>query len=373
MPWTGRSVERRGRTTTATCPSPVPATTTAVRDGQRGGAEAAHGEAVAVERRRAVPTRPIAGQHDPGRSSSSTPMATSTTWSSAEDVALAAPWSSNSSDTAARGSNDERVVPAQLRERGVERVAGVLLGRVAQAALEQLEVVRRRSSVVPEVEQAPGDDVALDLGAAAVDRRRPRVEELRCASVRSSGRRRASPRRRGLGDEIEDGLLGGGQEHLVDRRLRAERARRRPAGAAWRATGRGTRRRAGSPRRAGPGRASPAGAASSSCWSRRWRNAARCHSAVLRSYGSRSIATAQPWPSSPSVRSNGTSTSSKKTSQNSGSPCIVSIGPHGDAGRVHVDEERGDAPVGRLERAGAREQHAPLRRTGPGSSTPSGR
>ena len=32
--------------------------------------------------------------------------------------------------------------------------------------------------------------------------------------------------------------------------------------------------------------------------------------------------------------------------------------PHRDAGRVHVDEQRRDATVGRLERAGAREQHA---------------
>ena len=38
------------------------------------------------------------------------------------------------------------------------------------------------------------------------------------------------------------------------------------------------------------------------------------------------MATAQPWPSSPSVRSTGTSTSSKNTSQNSRTPWIVSIG-----------------------------------------------
>ena len=38
------------------------------------------------------------------------------------------------------------------------------------------------------------------------------------------------------------------------------------------------------------------------------------------------MATDQPWPSSPSVRSSGTATSSKKTSQNSGAPCMVSIG-----------------------------------------------
>ena len=38
------------------------------------------------------------------------------------------------------------------------------------------------------------------------------------------------------------------------------------------------------------------------------------------------MATDQPWPTSPSVRSNGTATSSKKTSQNSAPPCIVSSG-----------------------------------------------
>ena len=38
------------------------------------------------------------------------------------------------------------------------------------------------------------------------------------------------------------------------------------------------------------------------------------------------MATDQPWPSSPRVRSTGTATSSKKTSENSGAPCIVSMG-----------------------------------------------
>jgi hypothetical protein len=47
---------------------------------------------------------------------------------------------------------------------------------------------------------------------------------------------------------------------------------------------------------------------------------------VLRSYGSRSIATDQPWPTSPRVRSSGTATSSKNTSENSGAPCMVSSG-----------------------------------------------
>ena len=77
-------------------------------------------------------------------------------------------------------------------ERGVERRRRCAArSACAQAALEQLEVVAVRSSVVPEVEQAAGDDVALDLGAAAVDRRRPRVEELACATARCRRRRRS--------------------------------------------------------------------------------------------------------------------------------------------------------------------------------------
>ena len=54
--------------------------------------------------------------------------------------AQASPCSSNSVDTAARGSNDSASCQPSSATRGVERVAGVLFGRVAQAALEQLEV-----------------------------------------------------------------------------------------------------------------------------------------------------------------------------------------------------------------------------------------
>ena len=84
------------------------------------------------------------------------------------------------------------------------------------------------------------------------------------------------------------------------------------------------------------------------------------------------MATAQPWPSSPSVRSKGTSTSSKNTSENSGAPVHRLDRPDRDAGRVHVDEQRGDAAVGRLGRAGAGRAARSAGRTGRGSSTPSG-
>ena len=70
------------------------------------------------------------------------------------------------------------------------------------------------------------------------------------------------------------------------------------------------------------------------------------------------MATAQPPFSSPSIRSAGTTTSSKNTSANSRSPLIISSGATRDPRRVHVDEERGDAPVPRIRRSRAREQHA---------------
>ena len=99
----------------------------------------------------------------------------------------------------------------------------------------------------------------------------------------------------------------------------------------------------------------------------------RCQKHDERSYGRMLIATAQPPFSSPSMRSAGTTTSSKNTSANSCTPLIISIGATVMPGRVHVDEERGDAAVARLGGPGAREQHAAVASTAPGSSTPSGR
>ena len=78
-------------------------------------------------------------------------------------------------------------------------------------------------AVVAEVEEAAGDDVALDLGAAAVDARGARVHELapptRALGVVAEDHLVGQ----GLGDEVEQRLLGGGQQHLVDRRLGPER------------------------------------------------------------------------------------------------------------------------------------------------------
>ena len=80
------------------------------------------------------------------------------------------------------------------------------------------------------------------------------------------------------------------------------------------------------------------------------------------------MATAQPPFSSPSIRSAGTTTSSKNTSANSRSPLIISSGATVMPGRVHVDEERGDAAVPRVGRSRSREEHAAvgvLRQAGP--------
>ena len=142
-------------------------------------------------RRRSCPARrhsPIGGSSTGG---ASTPSASASTRSSADDVAFAAPWCANSTDTAARASSAS--ASRQPRSSSAaSSAAPVWLARgVLEAALEQREVLARRSPVVPEVEQAPGDDVALDLGAAAVDGCGARVEELARATARS-GRRRPS-------------------------------------------------------------------------------------------------------------------------------------------------------------------------------------
>ena len=83
---------------------------------------------------------PTAGSATDVEPSSSRPIANATTWSSADDVAPDSPCSSNRRDTAARVSNDRASCQPSSVDRGVERVAGVLLGGGAQAALEQLEV-----------------------------------------------------------------------------------------------------------------------------------------------------------------------------------------------------------------------------------------
>ena len=72
----------------------------------------------------------------------------------------------------------------------------------------------------------------------------------------------------------------------------------------------------------------------------------RCQKHDDRSYGRMLMATAHPPWTSPSIRSAGTTTSSKNTSANSGTPLIISMGETVIPGRVHVDEERGDARGG---------------------------
>src|SRR5258707_13017552 len=73
-------------------------------------------------------------------------------------------------------------------------------------------VPRGPRSLLPEVEQPAGDDVALDLGGTAVDGRRARVQVLRApwCVVELQGARQQIP------DRVVEPLLGGGEKHLVD-------------------------------------------------------------------------------------------------------------------------------------------------------------
>ena len=111
--------------------------------------------------------------------SPATPRASASTQSSAEDVTLAAPCASKSTrDGGGRGRPPARRASRARRAR--RRAASPLarLGGTGRTAPRRARARRPPSPVVSEVEQAAGDDVALDLGAAAVDGGRPRVEEL---------------------------------------------------------------------------------------------------------------------------------------------------------------------------------------------------
>ena len=181
------------------------------------------------------------------------------------------PWASKRTDTETRGSATKRVPPAELVEGGVELGPRLVVGGVADAAPEQLADRRRPSAVTPEVEQAAGDDVALDLGGAAVDRRRPRVEVLGAPVVGGRIVAEQDVVGEGVGDQVEQRLLGRGEEDLVDRGLGAELAARRQA-----VLGRARERArnantiwASSP--TVDGSSASGAAASRSCWSRRCR------------------------------------------------------------------------------------------------------
>ena len=271
--------------------------------------------------------RPRAGSTTAAATEGSRPRAPSITWSRADVAAQARPWCSNSSDTAAC-----RSTPRASRQPSSSSAASSASpdprGRPwrAPGPARTARGPRRPSSVGPQVEQAAGDDVALDLGAAAVDRRRPGVEVLGAPALAgvvvvaistsspSPSRARSNTACSVVASRTLSIDVSGPRRSPAAIRYWVARDRARKAYSCS----------VTSPTAAGA--SAPGGAASSSCCSRRWRNAPRCHSDVLRSKGSRSIATAQPWPTSPSIRSRGTATSSKKTSQNSSRPCIVSMG-----------------------------------------------
>ena len=163
----------------------------------------------------------------------------------------------------------EGVAPAQLVEGGVERGARVLGGRVRRGSWRTARALRRPSAVGPQVEQAAGDDVALDLGAAAVDRGRPRVEELGPPGARWRGRRPAARRRRGRRPPGRTPPARRWPAGSCRPTSRGRAARPPPAGAAWPATGPGRRRAAGTPRPPRWRSTAPGGTAARNCSSRR--------------------------------------------------------------------------------------------------------
>ena len=262
---------RGGRGRRSTTWTTVVGATTARADGDGSRGEAAH-----VERAVALAGGPTAErrQHDAVAASIRAPSAVASTTSSARrrgrrralqleqrrrpPRAGRAP-GRRASPSSARAASS---VGARRRRRGAPRCPW----RRARAP-------RRPSSVGPEVEQAAGDDVALDLGAAAVDRGGAGVEVARTATRSLPA---SSPSGtcvgQAVGGEVEHRLLGGGEEDLVDRRLGAERARprasrccvarerARKAYSCWNASPTSAGRRA---RRAPP--------SASSCSSRRWR------------------------------------------------------------------------------------------------------
>ena len=306
--------------------------------------------------------RPDRGQHD---RVSLVELATDgearRTWSSADDVRRG--FTLQLEQPRHRGARVERqrVVPAELRDRGVERVAGVLLGRVRAGCARTARGRRLRSSVVPEVEQAAGDDVALDLGSCRRRWSPPASRGTRCANGHCRRRRRcvtaagnasatrsntacsavasstlsidvSAPSVSPLGHAVVRGARAGA-ERVDELRHLAQLGRIDQPGVGRveqisAAGGAGTRRAATAPccarTAAGP-----------------WRTPTRRlrRRACGRTERARRRRTPRRTPA-------------RRASSRSAAR---------DARRVHVDEQRGDAPVRRLERAGPREQHTPLR------------
>ena len=135
--------------------------------------ETVHGDAIAVRAAGRFPLPRRTAARPTVAPSSSWPMAKAITWSSAEDVVPASPWISNNRDTAARGSKDSASCQPSSANARVERRRRCAARSRCAGCARTARDRRLRSSVVPQVEEAAGDDVALDLRAAAVDAGRP--------------------------------------------------------------------------------------------------------------------------------------------------------------------------------------------------------
>src|SRR5918996_4059627 len=417
IPSTVRSASDAVPTSTATCASPARPTISAVSRSRR--------LAVPIPRTSSRPpfTAP-GGLHRPSAGSAtaaaSYPRAWASTRSSAEDVAFAAPCSSNSTDTAVRVSTDSAsrhpssscaassaaplwlsVAWRRLRSNssrsspsimGVPRLGrrprpliasgegrvgsgwrrgcgplpaplGAGGGRAAPQATGPVSGGERTgaagSLVAPQLEQAAGDDVGLDLGGAAVDRCGAGVEDpappaLALGVVADRDRGGQSVR-----GEVEHSLLGGREEHLADRGLRSQPGSRRH-----------------------PVLRSPRPRAECVDELGDLAERERVEGARLRGVDDVPQPAVQPGRPLPEGRAplvgeeihgdrptlalftDGAVEGDEHVVVEDLRELLLAVhgldGPDRDAGRVHVDEEGGDAPVGRFEGAGPGQQDAPL-------------
>ena len=155
-----------------------------------GGAEAPHGRRHRRRRCRAERGQdhgPLDAQRD---GPAPRPAPTTSRWPG--PAARTATDTGRGSSARASAQPSSSSAASQRRRPSASPVASPGFGRTAR-------VRRRPSSVGPEVEQAPGDDVALHLGAAAVDRRGPRVQVLDAPLLARRGRRRATTSRAAVG------------------------------------------------------------------------------------------------------------------------------------------------------------------------------
>ena len=268
------------------------------------------------------------------------------------------PGASKSTDTAVLGLRRERLVPPELVERERRGPHRLCLAGVAQAPLEELPVVVVHHRSDAEVEQPAGDDVPLDLRRAAVDGGRPRVQEL--AAPPLAGRRRRPRPARGPGRRPP------GRRAPVRpwppgpcrSRSRGRGARRRPVGTGWPGTGPAGRRGAGSTSPTSAGSRVSDGTVSQEVLQPPVQVGGAMPQGRAPLEGEQVHGHRPPLAFLAEGAVDGHGHVVEEDLGELGQAVHRLDRPHDDAGAVHVDEQGGDAPVGRVGRPGAGQEHA---------------